>query len=76
MSAGPGLTRARWRWVGLDLPGALNLVGRVLKYLAGLMGTFEPFSPFAKVVMILLMWAGRLEIVPVAVLLTRRYWRA
>jgi trk system potassium uptake protein TrkH len=43
---------------------------------AGPMGSFEPFSPFAKSVMILLMWAGRLEIIPVAVLLTRRYWRA
>jgi trk system potassium uptake protein TrkH len=43
---------------------------------AGTMGSFEPFSPFAKSVMILLMWAGRLEIIPVAVLLTRRYWRA
>jgi len=43
---------------------------------AGPMGSFDPFSPFAKVVMIVLMWAGRLEIVPVAVLLTRRYWRA
>ena len=40
------------------------------------MGSFDPFSPFAKSVMILLMWAGRLEIIPVAVLLTRRYWRA
>ncbi len=43
---------------------------------SGPMGSFEPFSPFAKGVMILLMWAGRLEIVPLAVLLTRRYWRA
>ena len=43
---------------------------------AGPMGSFEPFSPFAKEVMILLMWAGRLEIIPVVVLLTRRYWRA
>jgi trk system potassium uptake protein TrkH len=43
---------------------------------AGPMGTFEPFSSFAKAVMIVLMWAGRLEIIPVAVLLTRRYWRA
>jgi trk system potassium uptake protein TrkH len=43
---------------------------------AGPMGSFDPFSPFAKSVMILLMWAGRLEIIPVAVLLTRRYWRA
>ena len=43
---------------------------------AGPMGSFEAFSPFAKEVMILLMWAGRLEIIPVVVLLTRRYWRA
>ena len=43
---------------------------------AGPMGSFEPFSAFAKAVMIVLMWAGRLEIVPIAVLLTRRYWRA
>jgi trk system potassium uptake protein TrkH len=42
---------------------------------AGPMGSFDPFSPFAKAVMIVLMWAGRLEIIPVAVLLTRRYWR-
>jgi trk/ktr system potassium uptake protein len=43
---------------------------------AGPFGSFAPFSPFAKVVMIVLMWAGRLEIIPIAVLLTRRYWRA
>jgi trk system potassium uptake protein len=43
---------------------------------AGPMGSFDGFSPFAKTVMILLMWTGRLEIIPVAVLLTRRYWRA
>ncbi len=43
---------------------------------AGPFGSFDPFSPFAKVVMIVLMWAGRLEIIPIAVLLTRRYWRA
>jgi trk system potassium uptake protein TrkH len=43
---------------------------------AGPMGSYEPFSPFAKGVMILLMWSGRLEIIPVVVLLTRRYWRA
>lgn len=43
---------------------------------AGPFGSFDPFSPLAKVVMIILMWAGRLEIIPIAVLLTRRYWRA
>ncbi len=43
---------------------------------AGPFGSFDPFSPLAKSVMIVLMWAGRLEIIPIAVLLTRRYWRA
>jgi trk system potassium uptake protein len=42
---------------------------------AGPMGSFEPFSAFSKVVLIILMWVGRLEIIPVAVLLTRSYWR-
>jgi trk system potassium uptake protein len=42
---------------------------------AGPMGSFEPFSDLSKLVMIVLMWAGRLEIIPVAVLLTRSYWR-
>ena len=42
---------------------------------AGPMGSFEPFSDFSKIVMIVLMWVGRLEIIPVAVLLTRSYWR-
>ena len=43
---------------------------------AGPMGSFEPFSDFSKFVMIGLMWVGRLEIIPVVVLLTRNYWRA
>ncbi|MDQ4082713.1 MAG: hypothetical protein M3123_07480 [Actinomycetota bacterium] len=43
---------------------------------AGPMGSFDPFSPLSKTVMILLMWMGRLELVPIAVLLTRAYWRA
>ncbi|MFN8187281.1 MAG: TrkH family potassium uptake protein [Gaiellales bacterium] len=43
---------------------------------AGPMGSFEPFSDFATSVMVVLMWVGRLEIIPIAVLLTRRYWRA
>jgi trk system potassium uptake protein TrkH len=42
---------------------------------AGPMGSFEPFTDVSKVTMIALMWLGRLEIVPVAVLLTRAYWR-
>ena len=41
---------------------------------AGPMGSFEPFSDVSKVIMIVLMWAGRLELIPVVVLFTRRYW--
>jgi trk system potassium uptake protein len=43
---------------------------------AGPMGSFEPFSDVSKAIMIVLMWLGRLEIIPIAVLLTRSYWRA
>jgi trk system potassium uptake protein TrkH len=43
---------------------------------AGPMGSFEPFSDLSNGIMIALMWLGRLEIVPVVVLLTRSYWRA
>ena len=42
---------------------------------AGPFGSFEPFSDLSKVIMIALMWLGRLEIIPIAVLLTRSYWR-
>ena len=43
---------------------------------AGPMGSFEPFSDLSKIVMIGLMWLGRLELIPVIVLFTRSYWRA
>jgi trk system potassium uptake protein len=43
---------------------------------AGPMGSFEPFTDPSKGIMIVLMWMGRLEIVPVIVLFTKRYWRA
>jgi trk system potassium uptake protein len=43
---------------------------------AGPFGSFESFGGMSKVVMIVLMWLGRLEIVPVIVLFTRSYWRA
>jgi trk system potassium uptake protein TrkH len=42
---------------------------------AGPMGSFDPFNELSKVTMIVLMWVGRIEIVPVLVLLTRSYWR-
>ena len=43
---------------------------------AGPMGSFDPFSPVSKTVMIVLMWMGRLELLPVVVLVTKSYWRA
>ena len=43
---------------------------------AGPFGSYEPFSDLSTGVLTLLMWLGRVEIVPVAVLLARSYWRA
>jgi trk system potassium uptake protein TrkH len=43
---------------------------------AGPLGSYDPFSDLSKGVLTGLMWLGRLEIIPVAVLLTRSYWRA
>ena len=42
---------------------------------AGPMGSFAPLGDVSKITMIVLMWAGRLEILPVVVLFTRHYWR-
>lgn len=44
--------------------------------IAGPMGSFESFGDFSTVIMTVLMWLGRLEVIPVIVLLTHRYWRA
>ena len=54
--------------------GTLGNVGPGLGF-AGPMGSYQPFSDFSKLVMALLMWVGRLEVLPVLVLLTRGYWR-
>jgi trk system potassium uptake protein TrkH len=54
---------------------ALGNVGPAFGF-AGPMGSFDPYSDVSKVVLTLLMYLGRLEIIPVAVLLTRAYWRA
>jgi trk system potassium uptake protein len=43
---------------------------------AGPAGSFSQFSDVSKLVLTGLMWLGRLELVTVLVLLTRRYWRA
>ena len=42
---------------------------------AGPFGSYAPFSDISKGILIGLMWLGRLEIIPVLVLLTRSYWR-
>ena len=39
------------------------------------MGSFEPFSDLSTFVLTALMYLGRLEIVPVIVLLTASHWR-
>jgi trk system potassium uptake protein len=68
---------------GLDL-GALDALGVSATTLgnvgpgfgiAGPYGSFAEFGVVSKVTMIGLMWVGRLEIIPVVVLLTRHYWR-
>lgn len=43
---------------------------------AGPFGSYSPFSDLSTGALAALMWVGRLEIIPVAVLLTRGYWRA
>lgn len=62
----------------LDALGAsattLGNVGPAFGF-AGPYGSFAEFGDVSKVTMIGLMWVGRLEIVPVVVLLTRHYWR-
>ena len=42
---------------------------------AGPFGSFEPMSDLSTVILSSLMWLGRMEIIPVAVLLSRNYWR-
>jgi trk system potassium uptake protein TrkH len=43
--------------------------------MAGPMGSYLPFTNASKLVMVVLMWVGRLEIIPVLVLFTRSYWQ-
>ena len=43
---------------------------------AGPYGTYNGFSMTTKTVMILLMWTGRIEIIPVLVLFTVAFWRS
>lgn len=42
--------------------------------IAGPFGTYEAFPSTTKAVMILLMWVGRIEVIPVLVLFTKAFW--
>ena len=42
---------------------------------AGPLGSFERFGDASTAAMIILMWMGRLELIPVLVLFSRHYWR-
>lgn len=44
--------------------------------LAGPYGSYHPFPSSTKLAMILLMWVGRVEIIPVLVLFTRAFWQS
>jgi trk system potassium uptake protein TrkH len=72
---------AAWRGPPLSVVDAVAVaattIGNVGPALgvAGPLGSFEPFSDLSTSVLIVLMWLGRLELIPVLVLLTRSYWR-
>jgi len=69
--------------VGLDLTvlelvsAAASTLGNVgpAFYRLGPMGSYLGFPDSSKLFMVLLMWAGRLEILPLLVCLTPEYWR-
>ena len=42
---------------------------------AGPLGSFASYPDVSKLTLAALMWLGRLEIIPVMLLLTRHYWR-
>jgi trk system potassium uptake protein len=58
----------------VDSAAALSNAGPGLG-LAGPMGSYAPFSDESKLVLTAEMYLGRLEIVPVLVLLSRGFWR-
>jgi trk system potassium uptake protein len=53
---------------------SLGNVGPGLGF-AGPMGSFATFADSSKAILIVLMWMGRLELLPVLLLFTRSYWR-
>ena len=43
---------------------------------AGPYGTYDVFEPSTKALMVVIMWIGRIEIIPVLVLFTRSFWQS
>ena len=68
--------------LGLSVLDAMSAVAATLGNvgpgfgIVGPMNSYLPFSASSKLVMIALMWVGRLEILPVLVLLSPTYWRS
>ncbi|NKE34743.1 TrkH family potassium uptake protein [Natronococcus sp. JC468] len=82
---GVGLLSADAARVGFDvslldvLSTSISMLGNIgpgLGTVTGPMGGYLEFPTTSKLLMILYMWIGRLEIFPVLVLLTRAYWRS
>ncbi|WP_148680506.1 TrkH family potassium uptake protein [Halovivax ruber] len=82
---GIGLLAADAARVGADLTlldilsasiASLGNIGPGLGEVTGPMGGYGSFPTTSKLLMILYMWIGRLEIFPVLVLLTKAYWRS
>ncbi len=69
---GPGVTP--FEAIGA-VAATLGNVGPAVGF-AGPFGSYAPFSDVSTVVLSALMWIGRIEVIPVVVLLTRSYWRA
>ncbi len=83
-AVGTGLIAAEAAYRGPDI-SALDAIAAAATTLgnvgpgfgvAGPMGSYGSFGDFSTGTMVVLMWLGRLEVIPIVVLLTRRYWRA
>lgn len=72
---------ARQAHTGLDVFAAIGASASCLGNVgagfgfAGPFGSYAPFSDLAKLILTAQMWLGRVEIIPVLVLLTRSFWR-
>ncbi len=72
--AGPGLTRVKLLDCASAVASCLNCVGPGLG-LVGPARNFADLQPMSKIVLIVVMLLGRLEVYPILVLLSVRFWR-